>query len=190
VTGSGSALSAPRDPLPGEPEDVGPTSEWPVGTRVFLPGRGLGTVVAQELCAPLGTPREYLAIRVERCAMTVRIPLDRAGELGVRGSATADEIRAAIAVLGSLPETTEVSWQRRIKLNHDKLSDGGLLGVAEVLRDLTAREWRRPLGLQEQDQRKLANDVLEGHIAHALDLEETEARAVLKRALPAPGTTD
>lgn len=190
MTAPGAALSAPGDQLHGEPDVPAANRDWPVGTRVFLPGRGLGIVIAQELCAPLGTPREYLAITVARCAMTVRIPLDRAVELGVRTPATADEVRAAMAVLAEVRETTEDSWQRRIKVNRDKLIEGGLREVAEVLRDLTARDLRRPLGLQEQDQRKQANDFLEGHIAHAFDLEEIDARELLRQALGAPGQGD
>jgi RNA polymerase-interacting CarD/CdnL/TRCF family regulator len=69
-------------------------ASWEIGAAVFCPGRGLGLVVGRAVCAPLGTPREYLTIYVQRVGMTIRVPVDRAAELGLRPPASPQELKS------------------------------------------------------------------------------------------------
>lgn len=166
-----------------------PEAEWEVGAAVVFPGRGLGIVVERGMCAPLGTPREYLTIAVERVGMTIKVPVDRVLEAGARTPASAAEVRDALDVLARPPEPDPASWQTRIKTNREKLGDGSAVHAAEVLRDLSWRATRRPLGMQERDQQQQALELLRGQVMHAFALDESDADARLTELLPVSETT-
>lgn len=179
-----------RSPAAGDPQRTprpdaeGPT--WEIGATVMLPGRGLGVIVGRTTCAPLGIRREYLQIEITGRRMTIRVPVDKATEAGLRSPDSVPTVRRALAVLASEPGG-EAPWQTRIKSNREKLSHGGTVDAAEVLRDLSLRALRRPLGMQERDQQARAARLLEGQIMHALRLREDEACALVLRSLPARG---
>jgi RNA polymerase-interacting CarD/CdnL/TRCF family regulator len=159
-------------------------SSWHVGAAVFCPGRGLGVIVEREVCAPLGTPREYLTITIQRAGMTLKVPVDQAIRAGLRPPADPAAVREALEVLSTESQYGAGPWQARIKSNRVKLSEGTPVQTAEVLRDLAWRATRRPLGMQERDQHRQAVQLLEGQIMQALALDERDARALLAELLP------
>jgi RNA polymerase-interacting CarD/CdnL/TRCF family regulator len=141
-------------------------------------------VTERATCAPLGTPREYLTIHVERVGLTIKVPVDHATELGLRPPATREQLRGALDVVSGPPSDSGEAWQARIRANGVKLSEGSILGAAEVLRDLASRATRRPLGMQERDQQARALELLEGQIMYAMELDAADARALLAERLP------
>jgi CarD family transcriptional regulator len=155
---------------------------------VFCPARGLGEIVGRGVSAPLGTPREYLTITVQSSGMTLMVAVDRAEASGLRRPASVELLTRALDVLSEPAGVESESWQRRTKGNHVKLSAGTLLDAAEVVRDLSWRAARRPLGMQERAQLVVGRRRLEEQLVPAFDVSPSGACAMVSRLLPEPST--
>jgi RNA polymerase-interacting CarD/CdnL/TRCF family regulator len=166
-----------------------PAGQWAVGDAVFCPARGLGEIVGRGFSAPLGTPREYLTITVQSSGMTLMVAVDHAEATGLRRPATVDLLTRALDVLSDPVVLVEnESWQRRTKANHVKLSAGTLIEAAEVVRDLSWRAARRPLGMQERAQLIVGRRRLEEQLVPAFDVSPSGAGAMVSRLLPEPSS--
>ena len=89
-----------------------------VGDKVFYPQHGAGIVVDRKVETVLGTEREYLTIRVLASDMTVRVPIDRAEDAGLRRVVGPDEVGEIIGVLTSpTTPTIDGTWTNRLRHN-------------------------------------------------------------------------
>ena len=68
--------------------------------------------------------------------MTLRIPIDKMNELGLRSISEKDEMKKALTTLKGKARIRKTMWAKREKDYKDKLNKGDPVSVAEVLRDL------------------------------------------------------
>src|SRR5215510_6381019 len=110
-----------------------------VGDRVVYASHGLGRVAVKETRAVGGAAREVVVVELGE-SLLVTLPLERA--LGcLRLVADEAEIEHVQKVLrGSVID--EQAWQKRLRVAREKVVDGTLVGLAEVVRDGACREAR------------------------------------------------
>ena len=110
-----------------------------VGDRVVYGSHGLGRVAVKETRAVSGAAREVVVVELGE-SLLVTLPLERA--LGcLRLVADEAEIEHVQKVLrGSVID--EQAWQKRLRVAREKVVDGTLVGLAEVVRDSACREAR------------------------------------------------
>ena len=68
--------------------------------------------------------------------MTLRIPVKKLAELGLRSISDKEEMKKAMVVLKGKARIKKTMWAKREKDYKDKLNRGDPISVAEVLRDL------------------------------------------------------
>src|SRR5262245_57976992 len=108
-----------------------------VGDRVVYGSYGLGRVAVKETRAVGGAAGEVVVVELGE-SLSVTLPLERA--LGcLRLVADRGAIEAVQRILrGSVID--EEAWQKRLRVAREKVVDGTVVGLAEVVRDSARRE--------------------------------------------------
>ena len=107
-----------------------------------------------------GVTREYYILKLPVRSMVVMVPTEHSGEIGVRpivGSAEADRILASIS---QLTVDGPSSWNRRYRVNMERMKSGDLFEVARVVKGLTLRESDRGLSTGERKMLHAAKQIL------------------------------
>ena len=147
-----------------------------IGDKVVYPMHGAGTIENIELKEILGEERKYFIMKMPIGEMKVMIPIDNMQEVGVREIISKEEMEEVITVLkgdkGKMPQ----NWNRRFRLNMDKIKSGDIYEIAAVVRNLMLLDKEKGLSTGE---RKMLNDAKQMLISEmvlvcGLTLEETE----------------
>ena len=147
-----------------------------IGDKVVYPMHGAGTIENIELKEILGEERKYFIMKMPIGEMKVMIPIDNMQEVGVREIISKEEMEEVITVLkgdkGKMPQ----NWNRRFRLNMDKIKSGDIYEIAAVVRNLMLLDKEKGLSTGE---RKMLNDAKQMLISEMvlvceLTLEETE----------------
>ena len=89
--------------------------------------------------------------------MTLLIPVDKAGELGVRAVVSSQEAQKAIASMSGKPDPLPADWKLRYQRNQDLIRKGTIAAIAKVVQSLYHRSKVKELPIQE---RKLYENAL------------------------------
>ena len=135
----------PAEPSPGAvgPHVVSPETEDPVkfnkGETVIYPQHGACVVQGTKKMEAFGERRDYLVLRTVINEMTLKVPVDRTDDVGIRPPVSPDELEDLVAVLAKPDPRVPSNWSRRFKNHQEKLKSGDVYQVAEVVRNLAAR---------------------------------------------------
>ena len=155
------------------------------GDTVIYPQHGACKVEAIRKEAPLNTGKqqEYLVLRTVIGDMTLRVPMSKVDEVGVRPPVSPDELEDLVAVLAKADPRVPSNWSRRFKNHQEKLKSGDVYQVAEVVRNLAARNRDASLSAAERTMYERARVNLISEIAPALKVTTDEAEVYLDEAL-------
>jgi CarD family transcriptional regulator len=115
--------------------------------------------------------------------MTLQVPLSKLDEVGVRPPVNPDELEDLVAVLSKADPRVPSNWSRRFKNHQEKLKSGDVYQVAEVVRNLAARNRDASLSAAERTMYERARVNLISEIAPALKVSKEEAEEFLNQAL-------
>jgi CarD family transcriptional regulator len=175
VDGNGS--TAPREELP--------PKTFSKGDLVVYPNHGAGTVSGVEEKTILGEERRYYIVYAPDGGLTLNIPAD--GASGLRSCADDAEVAEALEVLRGGPEDMPAHWNHRLKHNQEKIRNGEISSVAEVVRDLSAHGGDRGLSTGERNLLAKARRILVSEVAMGKNLEVSEAETLVDDALSGDG---
>jgi CarD family transcriptional regulator len=107
-----------------------------VGDYVVYPTHGVGKVVdvAKEQIA--GFELQLFVINFAADKMTLRVPVDKAEESGLRKISTREKMQSAITTLRGRARAKRTMWSRRAQEYEAKINSGDPVYIAEVVRDL------------------------------------------------------
>ena len=160
--------------------------------RVVYPGYGVGTISGFEVRAIGGTDRTFVVISFEETenVSIVRIPMDNVGGVGLRPISGPSLVKEALAWVASGDPEIIPSWKDRFADHGNKLAEGKLLSVAQVLKALWILNNRKPLSFLEKKMYQKALLLLTSEVAEAKSLPRAEAEkmvvASLSKAHPCP----
>src|SRR5262245_33290952 len=188
---------APRCPtlgdrrLFGSPRGVGRPRSQPPGGRVkfkkgetvIYPQHGACIVQGTQKKTMFGETKEYLVLRSVIGEMTLSVPIDKTEEVGVRPPVSADELEDLVSVLSKPDPRVPSNWSRRFKNHQEKLKSGDVYQVAEVVRNLAARNRDAALSAAERTMYERARINLVSEIAPALKVSAEAAEQYLDDAL-------
>jgi len=119
---------------------AGPRAASPFhpGEFVVYPSLGVGKIedIGNEVIS--GHPLNLVRISFDDCRMTLRIPVARVHDLGLRKLASYDTLTRALRTLSGRPHTSRKAWAVRMRAHLAKIRSGEVHALAEVLRDLQA----------------------------------------------------
>ncbi len=159
-------------------------SPFSVGDYVVYPHHGAATIIKREKIDFAGEKQEYFVLEIATDQLTVRVPVSKAVDLGVRPVISQNKARQVFRTFKEEPQEAGKNWSRWYKLLTEKINSGDIFQVAEVVRDLTYAQQVK--GISPALKRMLAKArlIIISELRFALNLEEEEAVKRLDRALP------
>ena len=133
------------------------TLPFSVGEHVVYPLQGVGVITQIEEIDFRGIDTLYFVIYLDISDMTVRIPVDKYQDMGIRPIVGKEESQAAIDSISSKYEPMPVDWKARYQMNVDLLKEGSIASIAKVVQALYHRSKIKELPVQE---RKLCDTAL------------------------------
>ncbi len=134
------------------------------GEYVVYPAHGVGKVadIAKQQIG--GTELELLVVNFDKDKMTLRIPMSKVANVGLRKIAEEATINDALNVLKGKAKTKKIMWSRRALEYENKINSGNLVAIAEVVRDLyrnenVAEQSYSERQIYEQALDRLANEI-------------------------------
>ena len=130
-----------------------------------------------------GKTQDYLILKTVINEMTLSIPVDQISTVGVRPPVSSSELQDLVSVLAKADPRVPANWSRRFKNHQEKLKSGDVYQVAEVVRNLAARDRDSALSAAEKTMYYRARVNLISEIQPALRVTTEEAELYLDRAL-------
>jgi CarD family transcriptional regulator len=155
-----------------------------VGDKVVYPHHGAAVVERREVRADFGEQREYLVLRLAYGDLTLKVPVDSTGDVGIREVINDEEVEEVFAVLRKKDVRMPTNWSRRYKNHVEKLKSGDIYQVAEVVRNLSNRDKDKGLSAGEKRMLNRARQILVSELTFAIGVSEAEAEKKLDEALP------
>ena len=149
------------------------------GDTVIYPQHGACIVQGTKKMEAFGSTQEYLILRTVINEMTLSVPTLKTDEVGVRPPVNADELEDLVSVLSKPDPRVPSNWSRRFKNHQEKLKSGDVYQVAEVVRNLAARNRDASLSAAERTMYERARVNLVSEISPALKVSAEDAEAYL-----------
>ena len=153
------------------------------GDTVIYPQHGACIVHGIKKMKAFGATQEYLILKTVINEMTLSVPTSKAAYVGGRPPVSPDELEDLVSVLSKADPRVPSNWSRRFKNHQEKLKSGDVYQVAEVVRNLAARNRDASLSAAERTMYDRARINLISEIAPALKVSTEEAEAFLDEAL-------
>ncbi|MEE9388783.1 MAG: CarD family transcriptional regulator [Paracoccaceae bacterium] len=144
---------------------------------VVYPSHGVGKVVTIEKQEVAGFELELFVIAFEKDKMTLRVPTEKAIEVGMRSLSTPDEVAYANKTLRGKARVKRAMWSRRAQEYEQKINSGDLIAIAEVVRDLHRTDEQREQSYSERQLYEAALERLTREFAVVSGEDEIDAQA-------------
>lgn len=154
-----------------------------IGDRVVYPMHGAGTIEGVEEKEILGKSHRYYVLRLPIGDMKVMIPVDNTKEIGLRDVVKPEEVDKVVDFLREESTVMSTNWNRRYRSNLEKIKSGDIYEVADVVRNLAARERQKGLSTGERKMLDSAKEILISEIILAKNWDRDRTVHVVEDAL-------
>jgi len=153
------------------------------GDNVSYPQHGACIVHGSKRMKAFGATQEYNIVKTVINEMTLSVPTAMANQVGVRPPVSKSELEDLRSVLSKADPRVPANWSRRFKNHQEKLKSGDVYQVAEVVRNLAARDRDSALSAAEKTMYDRARINLISEISPALKVSTDAAEVWLDAAL-------
>jgi CarD family transcriptional regulator len=160
-------------------------SEFQSGDYVVYPTHGVGLIKGTESQEIAGTQLDLLVIDFEQDRMTLRIPVGKAKNSGLRRLSSRKQMDAAIAKLKGRARVRRTMWSRRAQEYEAKINSGDPVSIAEVVRDLRRPSNQGDQSYSERQMYQAAIDRLAREFAKIEQIDEDAAVTKLEKLMDA-----
>src|SRR5215469_8362094 len=154
-----------------------------VGEKLVYPNHGVATVENISSRAFAGQFERYYLLRLTYNSLTVMVPFSHVEELRLRKVTRNGELARALGFLSEGRCQRYQDWKDRFKENSERMRDGSLLQVAEVLKSLLILQSQKPLSFREKKMLDRARHMLITELSTSRGLSEATAAEMLDQAL-------
>ena len=155
-----------------------------VGDKVVYPHHGAAVIEGTDnITMPDGGKSKYFVLRMTHGDLTLKVPTERAEEIGMRYPISKEDVEDVFEVLAKKDVREPTNWSRRFKNHQEKLKSGDVYQVAEVVRNLALRDADKGLSAGEKSMFVKARQVLVSELAFALNISEDTALERLNKTL-------
>ena len=110
------------------------------GDIVVYPTHGVGKLEKIECQTIAGQELRVLVINFEKKRMTLRLPMMKAKNAGLRNISSAADVNNTLELLTKKMKATKGIWARRAQEYETKINSGNIISLSEVLRELHRNE--------------------------------------------------
>ncbi|MEZ5715219.1 MAG: CarD family transcriptional regulator [Paracoccaceae bacterium] len=153
----------------------GKKSEFRPNDYVVYPAHGVGQIVSIEKQEVAGFELELFVISFEKDKMTLRVPTNKAAEIGMRSLSSPDVVSQAMKTLKGKAKVKRAMWSRRAQEYEQKINSGDLIAIAEVVRDLHRNDDQREQSYSERQLYEAALERLTREVAAVAGGDEVAA---------------
>jgi len=141
-----------------------------IGDKIVYPMHGAGIIVDIEKKEILGKVKDYLIMQMPIGDMKVMLPVDNVEDIGVRLIIEMNQLDEVIDILKGHKTSMPDNWNRRYRLNMDRIKSGDIYEVAEVVRNLMMLDTEKGLSTGERKMLTSAKQMLLSEICLIKDL--------------------
>jgi CarD family transcriptional regulator len=154
-----------------------------VGEKVVYPNHGVATIENISSRAFAGNYERFYLLKLTYNSITVMVPFSHVGDVGLRRVTRNGEVGRVISFLSEGDCPRQVDWKDRFKENTEKMKDGSLLAVAEVMKSLLILQMEKPLSFREKKMLDRARHMLITEFSTSRGLKPIEAANMLDKVL-------
>lgn len=155
--------------------------------RVVYPLQGVGQVQKIIEMEFKGEKVLYYVIYLPVSDMTVKIPVDRAEEHGIRAIVPKKEANAALDMFSEEIDPVPQDWKMRYQMNLELLKKGSIRDIASVVRTLYARKKVKELPIMERKLYDSALQLLVDEVSFSLNISTDEVEELVFSKLEVDG---
>ena len=156
-------------------------NQFTVGDMAVYQAQGVGEITDISNMEVGGGSIEVYTLRILEKGTTIRIPVAKATQVGLReliNTQQVDEIYEILREEGHKP--TDKTWNRRYRAYQDRLKSGSVHEIARVLRDLYRLQSDKDLSFGERKMFNQARSLLVTEISMATRREEVDVARELE----------
>jgi CarD family transcriptional regulator len=159
--------------------------EFSKGDFVVYPTHGVGKVTGIEEKEIAGQKLKLFVISFEKERMTLRVPIAKVKDSGLRKLSNRKIIDSALKTLKGPSKVKRTMWSRRAQEYEAKINSGDPVSIAEVVRDLHRSADQPDQSYSERQMYQAALDRLARELAAVEKIEHDEATEKLEKLLQA-----
>ncbi len=111
-------------------------AEFKIGEIVVYPKHGVGEIIKIEIMEISSIKTKFYVVKMEQSKLTIRVPLDKQDEVGLRKISSKKIIDEVFDTLKLKPKIRRIMWSRRAQEYEAKIFSGDPIKISEVVRDL------------------------------------------------------
>jgi len=158
-----------------------------VGDRVVYPNQGVCRVTSVESKEVAGQTLTFVTMKREEDGAVVMVPEAKVRSIGLRKVAGRADVDRVFSFLRSDTDKANLDWKQRARTNVERMSQGGLMGLAEVVKTLQVLSELRPLPTKERELYDNARHLLVAELSASLNIAEVDAEDSVDVVLFPPG---
>ena len=152
---------------------------------VVYPTHGVGQVIDVVKEEVAGFDLQLFVIKFAAEKMTLRVPVGKVQEAGLRKISSKEKMQTAVGTLKGRARAKRTMWSRRAQEYEAKINSGDPVSIAEVVRDLHRKEDQPDQSYSERQIYQAALDRLVRELAAVEDIDEEAATEQLEGLLKA-----
>jgi len=160
-------------------------SEYAAGDYVVYPTHGVGRVMGVQKQEIAGDKLELIIIKFDKDRMTLRVPVAKANNSGLRKLSSRKLMDTALQTLKGRSRAKRTMWSRRAQEYEAKINSGDPVAIAEVVRDLHRAEDQPEQSYSERQMYQAALERLARELAALEKIDEIKAAEKLEKLLSA-----
>jgi len=150
---------------------------------VVYPAHGVGQITDLEEREVAGIRLDLYVVTFDKDKMTLRVPIAKAKDVGMRRLSAPDVINNALTTLRGRARIKRTMWSRRAQEYEAKINSGDLISIAEVVRDLHRGEGQPEQSYSERQLYEAAVARMAREVAVAGGIDEDAAVLKLESVL-------
>ncbi|MEZ5399046.1 MAG: CarD family transcriptional regulator [Bryobacteraceae bacterium] len=154
-----------------------------IGERVVYPNHGVGTVENISSRTFGSRIERFYLLRLAGNSLTIMVPFSHVSDVGLRKVTRTSEIQRMLDFLAAGDCTRCTDWKDRFKDNSEKMRNGGLLDVADVMKGLIHQQTVKTLSFREKKMLDRARHMLITEVSTSRNVSEERAVEILGKAL-------
>ena len=149
-----------------------------IGEKIVYPMHGAGIIEAIEEKEILGQLQKYYILKIATTHMDIMVPVATADEIGVRPIIDQKDLGKIIEEIKHYDDTDELNWNKRYRMNLQKLKTGSIVEVGHVIKSLLLRESVKVLSTCEKRMLNNARQIMASEIVLSTgrDLADVESQ--------------
>ena len=140
-------------------------SDLKIGEIVVYPKHGVGEIAKIETMEISNIKTSFYIVKMEQSKLTIRVPLDKKNEVGLRKISSKKIIEEVYSTLKLKPKIRRIMWSRRAQEYEAKIFSGDPIRISEVVRDLFRKSSQAEQSYSERQMFQVAIERLAREVA-------------------------